>query len=1009
MGRAKGGATQDDGHGTRDGRRSAPTRERVFLGLARGDGRPPLRRAARWLVDTFGADMWPTGRLHPECAAVIVALPGARAGRLLEAHLAELAAPDLAPPRITTVGHLPDVLLPALGETASGSERAVAWALALREAGDDRLRPLLPHPPSSDDLAGLLALGAELRALHAELASEGLDFGAVRAVVQRIARAEDGHDGPRPDADEVARWTALADVQRRYLALLGRSGRIDPHDARRAALADADVRPAVTDAHVVLVGAVELSGMQRRALRLARHVTALVLSDDDARDAFDELGAARPEAWADAALPLDTARWHVVGRPAEQAATALALARGGGASGVDVEHDARRVTIGVPWRDVVPHLERCAADLGWTARDAAGTPLLRTPPGRLLEALAEHLRQRRFETLSALLRHPDVQRALPYAKRGDPAHVLDAYAAQHLPERVPDTWRLPDDTPPELLDGDSREARDARSARERNARLAQLVAWLHAGLGPLAEGGLRALHEWARPLLRWLVHVYGGRRQLPRPGVPLPRGDGARPDAAEAYVTAGALDALRELLEELADVHERTSRALRLTAGDALALLLRAASPIAVAPPPHDDALELLGPLELLLDDAPRLVITGFHEGSLPAVSRAGRLLPDGLRRALGLPDAKARLAREACILSTLLRSRDTFLVTGRVTARNDPLLPSRLAFHGEDEAVVERVRHLLRARALVPAPHGGSAAPPRALPRIPAPTPVTAMSITSFRTYLRSPYQFYLERVARAQPGERELELSPLQFGNLGHEVLQLFGTSDLRDSADADAIAARLRAILHDLVERRYGDEARAAVAIQVMQLGQRLDLVAKAQAVWRGAGWRIEHVEWAPEGGSVPFVVDGEPIALRGRVDRIDVHERSGQRAILDYKTGNSVPDPDKAHRKQGDWIDLQLPLYTELVRPLAPQGELVLGYVALPSEAKHVGFKLAGWTPAELAEARGVAERVVRDVRAGRFFELGDFRAFDPIVSAIAGEGFLGDDDEGAGDASGEGAS
>ena len=48
--------------------------ERVFLGW---DGMP-LERAATWLVERFGADM----------ADVLVALPGARSGRLLGERLA---------------------------------------------------------------------------------------------------------------------------------------------------------------------------------------------------------------------------------------------------------------------------------------------------------------------------------------------------------------------------------------------------------------------------------------------------------------------------------------------------------------------------------------------------------------------------------------------------------------------------------------------------------------------------------------------------------------------------------------------------------------------------------------------------------------------------------------------------------------------------------------------------------------------------------------------------------
>ena len=63
----------------------------------------------------------------------------------------------------------------------------------------------------------------------------------------------------------------------------------------------------------------------------------------------------------------------------------------------------------------------------------------------------------------------------------------------------------------------------------------------------------------------------------------------------------------------------------------------------------------------------------------------------------------------------------------------------------------------------------------------------------------------------------------------------------------------------------------------------------------------------------GTDCPLLVDGQPMYLRGRIDRIDVHESDGQTIVLDYKSGDSVQTPDDSHRHEGHWIDLQLPLY------------------------------------------------------------------------------------------------
>ena len=69
-------------------------------------------------------------------------------------------------------------------------------------------------------------------------------------------------------------------------------------------------------------------------------------------------------------------------------------------------------------------------------------------------------------------------------------------------------------------------------------------------------------------------------------------------------------------------------------------------------------ACPLMGWLELALDDAPVLLLTGMHEGAVPAGGTAHPLLPDTLRRRLGLPDSRRRQARDAFLLRVLLESR---------------------------------------------------------------------------------------------------------------------------------------------------------------------------------------------------------------------------------------------------------------------------------------------------------------------------------------------------------------
>jgi len=157
----------------------------------------------------------------------------------------------------------------------------------------------------------------------------------------------------------------------------------------------------------------------------------------------------------------------------------------------------------------------------------------------------------------------------------------------------------------------------------------------------------------------------------------------------------------------------------------------------------------------------------------------------------------------------------------------------------------------------------------------------------------------------------------------------------------------------------------------------------------------------VECTGEGEGVPFDVDGTPILLRGRIDRIDHNPSTGEWAVLDYKTGQSVDPPEKAHRRgRGEdrrWIDLQLPLYRRLLSGiLDDEGRRVIdvdlegpgrslirfGFVSLPQDVENSAFMIADWTAADFASAEDAAREAVRLLRRARF-------EFDPEVTRATG--------------------
>jgi len=150
---------------------------------------------------------------------------------------------------------------------------------------------------------------------------------------------------------------------------------------------------------------------------------------------------------------------------------------------------------------------------------------------------------------------------------------------------------------------------------------------------------------------------------------------------------------------------------------------------------------------------------------------------------------------------------------------------------------------------------------------------------------------------------------------------------------------------------------------------------------------------------DGGNEPALdVDGVPIGLKARIDRIDVHERTSRVAIIDYKTG-AASDADKAHRTRERWKSLQLPLYRHVACALLGGGKdpdaFDLCFAALPSAASESSFSTAGWDPDTLHDADNRAREIVREIRAlqtGDPLDPGDHPPTDGMLGFLSGERF-----------------
>jgi RecB family exonuclease len=511
--------------------------------------------------------------------------------------------------------------------------------------------------------------------------------------------------------------------------------------------------------------------------------------------------------------------------------------------------------------------------------------------------------------------------------------------------------------------------------------LSRIVLALHTQVEQLLPGHAQdkslPLGHWIEPLLAALEKIYGGRTI-------------DRENVDDRYLEA-ALRKMAAAIGQLRSVPADLQPGVSFAQAVELALLPLASETL--PPPPDPQAIELLGWLELALDDAPALVVTSVNEGIVPKSATADSFLPNELRRHLELDDNDRRYARDAYALSVLAASRHELrLIVGHRDAENNPLAPSRLLFATEPEAVAQRAVRMFESppptpksrqllAGLPPAPKNSSLAPPRPEP---LEKPLERISVTQFRSYLACPYRYYLSHVLKlAELRDDAQELDGGMFGVLVHDVLQQFGRDEeIRQSPEAEAIFDFLDERLAAIAATRYGSlYGRPAVRMQVEQIRRRLRAFAEVQAQRTADGWQVVHSEDVDKKLSVTFDVDGSSLLLDGRIDRIDWHERTNTILILDYKTADAGESPDKVHRRGGAWVDLQLPLYRHLLRGVTLTGPtanspVALGYFLLPKDVTRASVEQAAWTEHELAAADETAREVIRKIRQQIFWPPAD---------------------------------
>ncbi|MEA2314783.1 MAG: hypothetical protein QOI03_1475 [Solirubrobacteraceae bacterium] len=463
--------------------------------------------------------------------------------------------------------------------------------------------------------------------------------------------------------------------------------------------------------------------------------------------------------------------------------------------------------------------------------------------------------------------------------------------------------------------------------------------WPLAALDQLAEAerrGATALIDRAARELQWLLAA-------PR------RREAALLDAEEldeVRALAAARRALAEL-RELAQLAPETAPRSASELAQALEQVRFVSGERAAT-----GAVAVLDPLALRARRVRALFLCCLQEGTFPARARRTPMLAEEERRrlaevsALSLAEHEDTLAAERYLLYAVLSRPEELLVLSWHTSDDDGEATSRSLFVDDvcdlfQESLGERrARRALGAVAPVGEDRDGAAiangasTPERAAagvsrlrdPRLLAGLRERVWSASSLELWIGCPVRWFVERMLR--PRTLDPDPEPLARGSLAHAALRdtLERLKQERGSARLTAAtlprARELLAValeenekrhpLSVIPERRPGVRRRLRADLE-RYLAHAALSASELEPRWLELPFGFPAEDDAGEPG-LGVLQLGEGLALRGRIDRLDVGEH-GEAVVYDYK-GRDAPPAAK-------WLrdgNLQVALYMQAVEQL-----------------------------------------------------------------------------------------
>ncbi len=929
---------------------------------------PFLPTAAKWLQEHC---------LHGELGEakdVVIVVSGSAVRRRMQSLLVEMTneqgrAIDL--PTIVTTSSFLNLFNDKSKKVASQLFYTTVTATVMRELPRQQLTPILGmNEPEYEDLQRWVEFAKEVNGVVRVLAFGGYE----------------PNPSTWPDLPEklkellkykaLAKFESIAFINDKVAEILAREN-YAVQESQWLAL-----RNEVTQSpkRVVLLGTTDLTALLRKVvsgmMNRGVQVEVAIRAPETMEDLFDGFGCVVPEKWKTEAIDIPENSIAISGSPSSQANKLL-----NAITSLDGKFSKDEITVAVTNEESIPVIRRQLEGHDLVTRFAGGDSLLQSSEVKLLESIRDYAETKSYSAYAALVRHPYVGTFLSI--ESSTLHELDRYYENHLPASIGKTWFTP----------------SSISWRVNNKPLIDLHENVMDLFSSVLGSSKQDVMTWSSTIRDLFLKLYGDQ-ELDR--------------QSRMLTSLRAIFSALDTIDALPQCVTQSVGAVKVEI--VFDLIFEELKGVSIPEYPNQEAVDIVGWLEAMTDDAPCLFVVGMDSTLLEASAKSQAYLPNQLREALGLETPELKLARDAHAVTAMLHARKNHGHLGWILARRtldgDPLTPNPLLLRCDDdkqlaERSLKMIVEIEAEEPNIPPKFAEKTESTQAVTALTLPDPseiqtkpLKRMSVTSFKDYIACPYRFWLRRVLRLGEERDDVqELDYALFGSLVHGALEIFGKDTaIKDSTDSKQIHTYLLDAVDTVVRSLFGKYPLPTIAVQSELAKQRMNSFSKLQADHRKAGWRIVGTEEKKE---LDFNKGDNEFVVVGKIDRIDMHE-DGRVLVLDYKTGST--SAKEAHGTKDEWKDLQLPIYRHLAKKMGYDFDKVqTGYVLVGSRDTSVRFDFPDWDDAQLQVADDRFHEIVEDLRAGFYASAPASpapRFFEDLSWICQDGGIIGTGEEGA---------